>query len=189
MKKIKIPNLMFAIGVIIFIYIAIGTQSSPDSEQEKYSIDGTAKYSFELRSEPSLYSDATESIKKDEKFQISVRYLEWVKVKTSTKKTGWAAIKWINIDKYTIDKIQKIVRKDHWVLSDESVSVNMGTNPSSSDSEQAKDFLRTFPPECSNSHISVAFDGTVIINVRCENADDSLNGQIRIKNGRVTKIR
>ena len=74
-------------------------------------------------------------------------------------------------------------------MSRSSTGVENAHYASSSDVRQAKDFLSDLPVGCRNSSASASVDGTVTINLRCSNAEQSLNSIMQIKDGIVTNIK
>ncbi len=59
------------------------------------------------------------------------------------------------------------------------------------DIELAKKFISELPPACKGSQYSVLSDGTVIIRILCIglSPEKLVDGEIRIKDGIVTKVR
>ena len=64
-----------------------------------------------------------------------------------------------------------------------------GHAASSSDIQQAKQFLSQLPSACGNSSMSTTSDGAVVIRISCEGNSKSMEGIIKIKDGVVTQIR
>jgi len=134
--------------------------------------DVTMKFTVDLVAGPSTGSSYRGKAMRGEKVRLLERCQDWIKIETSKQVIGWTAVKYISLARKVPDQC--------WVSEATS-------NPR--DIEQAKNFLRSLPFGCSNSYTSTASDGAVIIKIRCKVANDYLYDEIRIKDGRVIKIK
>ena len=158
---------------VIFVLSVICLLSNAFSGEKIY---GFVKSDLNIKAGPSEGASNKAAVVKGEKLKIFELCENWVEVETSKNVKGWILKENIEFQENLVDKCSEV-----YELS--------GDKADESDIRAAKEFLKSLPSACYNSDYIKSFDGTVIIRIRCWGENDSMSGEVSIKNGITTKIR